>query len=429
MSSCTTLHNPELTISRRDNTPQWSNARWWRITLIDALTASSAASSHITTSVVTGSTALVFFEDATTFTPNTLDICTPMGHLLKVVNYLTEEEGYSIEPGWIPAYKGRFRSARRLNRPNGSIVQLFESGTRSALHPIPFQNGTHLINWLSADEYCCVYPLLKLVHCSLISPCRMTPASCFREPTEQLAGWIDTQHTRGYGLRLFNHAWAREVRPDFPCNRQAGCPFTARWFGNAYCLTGTTSGSLPSVGRQVQDIIIIWWRGGPNCEHILKQTVPETGTLRRLLCEHNTVVAGVAALQLFVPNMHYKGNLQILVPCDTFGPMMATLDDELHTQVISTSLDHEGDRGLWQIAQLQAATRQIQLCESSTASSLLPITRGVFTHLFNWFNSDNYAIAYPALTLSRRGILTKRQVSSWAQKQHISMPTKQRYGC
>ncbi|KAI9069830.1 hypothetical protein FKP32DRAFT_37151 [Trametes sanguinea] len=222
---------------------------------------------RITSSVISGSTALHILdvERGKNWTPTDLDIYTPHYSALQIVRYLCKVEHYHIHPN--PAHYSYpisgFIAVFHLRR--GDIkIDVIQSTTRSALHPLPYFWSTHVMNYLTADSFCIAYPEYTLHGKGLLNPIHLLDSVV---PDRRIVANIQKYITRGYDFRARTTAWAADV--DAPCDNPSACPRTIRFFGDKYCVIGSfTSHSDPSHydrGLPDHDRTVRWWRGGPTC--------------------------------------------------------------------------------------------------------------------------------------------------------------------
>ncbi|KAI9064829.1 hypothetical protein FKP32DRAFT_1527238, partial [Trametes sanguinea] len=156
---------------------------------------------RLTSSVISGSTALHILDvdRAATWTPMDLDIYAPCHSALQVVAYMCRVEKYELleHPDTYSYAAGGFDTVYRLRRGTKEI-DIIQSSTRSALHPIPFFWSTHVMNYLTADSFCIAYPELTLNGKALLNPIHLLDN--LHAPPSVVAN-ITKYNARGYDFR------------------------------------------------------------------------------------------------------------------------------------------------------------------------------------------------------------------------------------
>ncbi|KAI9058810.1 hypothetical protein FKP32DRAFT_1554460, partial [Trametes sanguinea] len=115
--------------------------------------------------VISGSFALAFLvrNGPHPFEPNDLDIYIPRHRCQRLLQYLTTREGYQTVDDPPSQYDDNpaLLSVYTLEN-NARRIQLVESRTSSSLYPLSYFWASHVVNFLTADNYCMAYPRLTL---------------------------------------------------------------------------------------------------------------------------------------------------------------------------------------------------------------------------------------------------------------------------
>ncbi|KAH9853917.1 hypothetical protein C2E23DRAFT_867870 [Lenzites betulinus] len=179
----------------------------------------------ITCSVISGSAALHILDiDRTVdWTPSDLDVYTPLYSAAQVISYLCIVEKYepygdAINPPY-PGVTSGFRSVVRLRRGEQSI-DIIQSLTRSALHPIPYFWSTHVMNYVTADSFCVAYPDLTLAGRALLNPIQLLE---LEHPSSNIVDKMLKYIDRGYDFRKHPTAWEMESDAATECNDGPAC--------------------------------------------------------------------------------------------------------------------------------------------------------------------------------------------------------------
>ncbi|KAI0335952.1 hypothetical protein GY45DRAFT_1342100 [Cubamyces sp. BRFM 1775] len=158
---------------------------------------------RVTNSVISGSSALHFLDvdRAPLWSATDLDIYTPIHCARQIVNYLCNVEGYHIVqepvPSKYPHLRSGFATVFHLRR-DLSEIDVIQSCTRSALYPIPYFWGTHVMNYLTADTFCVAYPEYTLEGKSLLNPVALVDK---QHPNVRMLTNMDKYTERGYAFR------------------------------------------------------------------------------------------------------------------------------------------------------------------------------------------------------------------------------------
>ncbi|KAI9059957.1 hypothetical protein FKP32DRAFT_1100579 [Trametes sanguinea] len=222
---------------------------------------------RLTKSIISGSTALniLDIDRASNWTPTDLDIYTPHHAVIQMLVYLTKIEGYDIinDPPQYSFPSGGFTAVYRLRRGTKTI-NVIQSATCSALHPLPHFWATHVMNYITSDTFCIAYPEYTLNGKALLNPIHLIDN--LHAPPRTVAN-ITKYTARGYDIRTRTTAWSPD--PLAPCDNRAACPQTIRFFGDKFCLMGSFDDhSQPPIQERAQPDatkIVRWWRGGPPC--------------------------------------------------------------------------------------------------------------------------------------------------------------------
>ncbi|OCH86568.1 hypothetical protein OBBRIDRAFT_690064, partial [Obba rivulosa] len=113
--------------------------------------------------VISGSSALYFFNHMCGWVPRDLDLYVPWRHFNAVINHIVDRHQARIEYSRAAYYhiKG-FSHLVRLRTPQG-VIEVIRSARESALYPLCFFSSTLLMNYISADSFCVAYPSLTLL--------------------------------------------------------------------------------------------------------------------------------------------------------------------------------------------------------------------------------------------------------------------------
>ena len=223
---------------------------------------------RVTGSVLSGSSVLNLLdrERSHMWTPTDLDIYTATDSTYRVAWYLIHVEGYMFKRSVESSYNGAFAGFRQVvHLTKGEAhIDIIQSVTISALHPIGYFWGTHVMNYISADFFCIAYPKTTLEGRGLLNPVALVDR---QYPGKRTLAVLKKYAERGYEFRVRPYAWDASV--DTECDQSEGCPRTIRRFGDRYCLMGSfhmaDSPSLLPHGLPVAGHVVRWWRGGPAC--------------------------------------------------------------------------------------------------------------------------------------------------------------------
>lgn len=223
-------------------------------------------------SIISGSAALHFILDSPeTWQAGDCDVYVPIGFSLPIVRHLQEVEGYrSVHPlhhdMYIPNEIGPsgeslpyISSVCRLKRSDGVCIDVIESNSATALHPLAAFWSTHLYNYLSADSICVAYPAMTW-DCS----------GCVRADADAKARRAVAKYeARGFRLSSFQFNINSHLRSTYPsildgCGDYPYCPHTFRSFGDEWCMQTVFNEDM-AAGHAV-DKETPWWRfGGRLC--------------------------------------------------------------------------------------------------------------------------------------------------------------------
>lgn len=232
-----------------------------------------------TKSVIAGSCVLnlLDIERAKYWTPNDLDIYCPSEYTLRMVWYLCQVEHYNVSDVHISSYSGDsagFKRVVHLEKEDRRI-DVIQSATLSALHPIPFFWGTHLVNYISADSFCLAYPTLTLQGRGLLNPISLIEYRYVRQRTLDV---LRKYESRGYDFRLHPTAWGAD--PTTECDGREGCPRAVRYFGDRCCLTGSLRVARDTLYIPSDPVdrprTVRWWRGGDACGGLCVHPHPQS---------------------------------------------------------------------------------------------------------------------------------------------------------
>ncbi|KAJ8580434.1 hypothetical protein M405DRAFT_706132, partial [Rhizopogon salebrosus TDB-379] len=124
-----------------------------------------------TNSVVSGSCALSITQPkALALEPHDMDIYTTKVFEKRVLRFLAKQEGYGIYSEARTRYTSSgMRDLFRLRRGKRAI-DVVVTGHQSSLAPIFHFHSTIVMNYISADTICCVYPLWTSKNRGLVNP-------------------------------------------------------------------------------------------------------------------------------------------------------------------------------------------------------------------------------------------------------------------
>ncbi|KAI0649234.1 hypothetical protein C8Q79DRAFT_500506 [Trametes meyenii] len=267
---------------------------------------------RISGAVISGSAALNFcdVERAHAWSPQDLDVYVPHHAGAGILAYLINVEHYIVDISAAPKYPydhPGFSKVIHLKR--GSFeIDLIQSVTRSALHPLPFFWGTHVMNYVGADSFCVAYPEHTLQGQAFLNPIQLV---AYLRPTLRILANKEKYTLRGYTFRRplpfiapsqpsddtdKNHTpspahTTLDPHPLSDCVGQSACPCTIRYFGDEFCFMGSFRALSDS--RYVERPLVEpsrtvrWWCGGPPCGtacvnalHAEKRIIPGVSTIR-----------------------------------------------------------------------------------------------------------------------------------------------------
>ena len=215
-----------------------------------------------TASVITGHAALWFMmRDDQLPKPATLTVTCPRHRFDTVYSFLAQLPGAEADPypedlflsDWDRANTFGVNQRMRFETVGG-VIELLESDSRTAFHPIPFQYGTHLMNVLAPGYFISPYAKLTLKKIALIPPLR----GHYLPP---LLPMYD-------GTNFKFHTQASAVsRVGETCYMFPACPKHNRSFADEDCLTIPFAPSgLGLLDEIVMDSTCTTWRlGGVPC--------------------------------------------------------------------------------------------------------------------------------------------------------------------
>ncbi|KAL1941336.1 hypothetical protein VTO73DRAFT_7153 [Trametes versicolor] len=232
---------------------------------------------RLTSAIISGSTALhvLDIDRAHDWTPSDLDIYVPVHNARRLISYLCVEEGYSAydtDNSKYPYYPpSGMRGVTHLRR-SGLEIDIIQSSTRSALHPLPYFWSTHVMNYLTADSFCIAYPDFTLRGHGLFNPVQLVD---FEYPRPRTLSVVKKYTDRGYCFRGRPLAWAHD--PGAECTSGPGCPHTQRHFGDEFCLMGSFHAGGAEQASPDGLYTVRWTRGGRacggECQHMLAKPV------------------------------------------------------------------------------------------------------------------------------------------------------------
>ncbi|TFK86995.1 hypothetical protein K466DRAFT_452867, partial [Polyporus arcularius HHB13444] len=157
---------------------------------------------RLTDSVISGSASLNFLrrDTAVNWDAQDLDIYTPFTSALRLLLYLVVVEGYNVDAINRPSYHSDSKGFHRVYHlsKNGRSIDVIQSVTPSALHPLPFFWGSHVVTFLGADMYCLPYPRLTLQSKGVLNPIALI---ALEYPPPRTIDCIAKYQLRGYTFR------------------------------------------------------------------------------------------------------------------------------------------------------------------------------------------------------------------------------------
>ncbi len=227
---------------------------------------------RLTGSVISGSTALQFLhrDNPVDWTGADLDVYTPRTTALRMLHYLVNVEGYTLDNINRPSYRPDSRGFHRVYHVsnNEQSIDIIQSVTLSALHPLPFFWGSHVVTFIDADMFCLPYPDLTLSGRALLTPLALHQ---MEYPDLRTIRCIRKYEDRGYTVRCSHTQW-----PDAtPCDQtHEACPRRPRYFGDELCLMGSFYPDSTPIPPTPHGLIPVWWRGGRPCDNACNAADP-----------------------------------------------------------------------------------------------------------------------------------------------------------
>lgn len=237
-----------------------------------------------TDAVVSGSMALHFILDGPElWEPNDADIFAPLHAADKIANYLMSSEAFKVEG--MTSRNARYQDHIRFNpsiarvvyliRPDGFRLQIIESATPTALHPLAHFWSTLVTNYISADAICVVFPSLTFNKrgCSRLD--------ILDNDAEIRA--IEKYRARGFTISDFDKNVGADVNSLYPgadrdCDLNPNCPHRLRYIGDQWCLQ--TVFDEGNAEFHVPDSLVPQWRyGGALCGTCGVSSTPEVNLL------------------------------------------------------------------------------------------------------------------------------------------------------
>lgn len=226
-----------------------------------------------TGSVVSGSVALWFVLGGSTgWIPNNLDIYCPSYTTCTLVKFLQEQEGYAENAGsqrtdthdysTLPSIDPSIYSITRLVHSKGRRIDIIESLSPSALHPIVSGWTTLLPNYVSARTLCIPYPYHVLARTGCFAQSQENPSYTYQI--------IEKYVSRGFAMLEYQSGLTPGVArayPDAPqdCAQNPYCPHHLRSFGDKWCLQYTFRKGMEGQMDRVECLIPKWRFGGDKC--------------------------------------------------------------------------------------------------------------------------------------------------------------------
>ncbi|KAI0634074.1 hypothetical protein C8Q77DRAFT_1022930, partial [Trametes polyzona] len=157
---------------------------------------------RIAGAVISGSVALNVLASVPgiPWCPGDLDIYCPMGQAGRVVKYLINCEHYAINRCSSTFYSRDAAGISIIVKlcKGSTNIDVIQSATPSALHPLPFFWATHLMNFLSATSFCIAYPSLTSNARGLLNPISLT---LYKYPHKRTLDVLRKYGQRGYDFR------------------------------------------------------------------------------------------------------------------------------------------------------------------------------------------------------------------------------------
>ncbi|KAI9057845.1 hypothetical protein FKP32DRAFT_1536890, partial [Trametes sanguinea] len=152
--------------------------------------------------VLSGSAALKVLDHQRpgSWAPSDLDIYAPRGKAMRFASYLITHEGYTLDRT-VASYgygdSTGFSCVLHLHQ-GASSIDIIQSLTLSALHPLPYFWSSHVMNYLSADSFCIAYPTTTLQGRGLLNPVALLDG---RYPHGRTLRVLAKYSSRGYDFR------------------------------------------------------------------------------------------------------------------------------------------------------------------------------------------------------------------------------------
>ncbi|KAI0349032.1 hypothetical protein OH77DRAFT_1373963, partial [Trametes cingulata] len=157
---------------------------------------------RITDSVISGSAALSVLDTGRglDWRPTDLDIYSPNDRTLRMVWYLCHIERYTVTAVHVSSYTGDSAGFRRVvHMEKGTKrIDVIQSTTLSALHPIPYFWASHLMNYITADKFSLAYPTFTDQGRGLLNPVAFLEYRYARPHTLEV---LHKYQARGYSFR------------------------------------------------------------------------------------------------------------------------------------------------------------------------------------------------------------------------------------
>ncbi|OBZ77071.1 hypothetical protein A0H81_03174 [Grifola frondosa] len=221
-----------------------------------------------TNSVISGSSALAYVLPSNiNWQPHDLDLYVPNGEFTHVVNSLVLSEHYTnVSPAHIiDHYTGPVERVVRLQKDNRN-VDVIQSASDTALHPIAFFWLTAVTNYVSADHAYVGYPELTFAQRALLHPHYINN---FHTIAPRANSLIEKYQQRDFDIRMREISWSHySPRPgQIIRERKGSCASIIRFFGDDFGLTTpihTSDTVIPDITAR-QRLTVLWRRGGIPC--------------------------------------------------------------------------------------------------------------------------------------------------------------------
>lgn len=187
-----------------------------------------------TESLISGSLALRLVDRTADWKVGDMDLYVPQHHFSSFVAYLLQIEHYDFDPDFVGNhhtwYKPGILRVTKLRRPGTKVsIDVICSQTDSAAFPLAHYYGTHVLNYISWDSFCCAYPKMTTVGQALLMPLHLIEGYI---PPGRTVSCIKKYGERGFDFRYNPKQWDEER----VCKGGFECPQSVRTMSDRGCL-------------------------------------------------------------------------------------------------------------------------------------------------------------------------------------------------